>query len=239
MEAKRPPEVKPGGRKPGGRSLLLSRSPLLHVFRLQAHVADGIAPVAVAGAAADGTDLELVVPAGREAVDGHVARVGEQAAVLPGAGRAIGTDEGVAHFVALRVGDGADADDELAGHAVDDVLDRGCFQRGGGAVRAHGVKAAGEQRGEVVATVLLHIAGQLAQQADERLALVVLVRRLGGAALRGGGDGLAEGRERGGEVGLCHRRRGVGGIAVGFHVDGHGRLFQGVIGRRGEAEEDA
>lgn len=47
-------------------------------------MADGIAPVAVAGAAADGADLELVVAARGEAVDGHVARVGEQAAVLHG-----------------------------------------------------------------------------------------------------------------------------------------------------------
>lgn len=45
--------------------------------RLQTHVAHGVTPVAVAGAATDGADLEMVVAAGREAAHGQGAGAGE------------------------------------------------------------------------------------------------------------------------------------------------------------------
>lgn len=48
--------------------------------RLEAPVAHGVAPVAVAGAAADGADLELVLAAGREAAHGQGAGAGVQTA---------------------------------------------------------------------------------------------------------------------------------------------------------------
>jgi len=68
-----------GGLPVGGSGGLEARLPVsstpgLRVWMgLQAPVAHGVTPVAVAGAAADGADLELVVAAGREVVDGDVA----------------------------------------------------------------------------------------------------------------------------------------------------------------------
>ena len=49
---------------------------------LHRHVAHGVAPVALAGAAADGARFERVVATGDEAAHGHVAQTGEQAAGL-------------------------------------------------------------------------------------------------------------------------------------------------------------
>src|SRR5690606_36495711 len=52
----------------------------------------------------------------------------------PGTGRALGIDEGVAHFVDSRVGDAGHAQDQLARVAVSDLADGGGVQRGRGAV---------------------------------------------------------------------------------------------------------
>ena len=51
-----------------------------------------VAPVGVAGAAADGADPEGVVRAGGEVVHAHGAAAGKEAAGLPGAGRAAGDE---------------------------------------------------------------------------------------------------------------------------------------------------
>jgi len=211
---------------------------------LQAHVAHGITPVAVAGAATDGADLELVHAAGRQAADGHAAGTGEEATALKGAWSATGADEGVTCLVGLRIVDTADAQDELAAAAVEDVLDRRRPQRDGGAVGAHGLKTAGQQLGQVIAMIFLHVTSHLTQQTGEGLTLGVLVGRIRRATLRSRSHGTAEGSHGRVQRGSGHRNDGIGrhrpeqaGVEVVMHglaLFEHGRVRGG-----GKAKEDA
>ena len=198
-----------------------------------------VAPVGVLGAAAEGADLDGVGGAGGEAVHGEVARIGVDAAALVRAGGAARADGGVTQFVAVGVGDGGDLREELAGVAIEDVGDGGGGQGGLRAVHAHGVEAAGEQHGQVVAVPFLDVAGELAEQVNDDGALVVLVRGVGGAAYFGGGDGQAEGGERRIEDNLRDGRVGIGGVAEEVGADGAAGFFEGVVGHVAEAEEDA
>ncbi len=205
-------------------------------------MAHRVAPVALAGAAADGLGLELVDAAGREVADDH-ARVAEQAGVLVGAGDAAGADERVAQAIDARIGHGRDHHDELAAAPVDNVGDGGRVQRALRAIGADGFEAAGQQLGQVVAVIVLHVAGEPAQESHQSVALVVLVRRIGGAARLGGGDPS-------GEVALgAGERVGVDGDGgIGWHgpkitgieavMDGLGGFLDDMIGAAGEAEAD-
>ena len=86
-------------------------------------------PGTLARRAADGADLEDIHGAGREAVDGHAAAVGDEPRALPWAGCAAGTDGGKAHFKAAGVWNRCAAQDKLAAVAVEDVFDAGLIQR--------------------------------------------------------------------------------------------------------------
>ncbi len=202
-------------------------------------MAHGIAPIGVARRAADSADLEGVVCAGCQAIHGHGAGVGEEAAILPRAGRAALADGGVTHFITAGIGDGTDAEDELAGVGIEDVADRRHGERRLRAVGAHGVEAAGEQRGEVVATVFLHITGELAEQIDEDVAFVVLIGRRRRAALLLRADGGAESVLRRLQRDGSDGRRGIGGVAVEVLEDFVGRLDETEVRSIGEAELDA
>ena len=77
--------------------------------RLQAHVVGRVAPIAVAGAAADHAGLDLIHRSGGEVIQRHGAAVGVQAATLPWAECAAGGDYGKAQFNAFGVFHRADA----------------------------------------------------------------------------------------------------------------------------------
>ncbi len=198
-------------------------------------MADGVAPVALAGAAAESADLEHIVAAGRQVIDLHAAGAFEIHRADEGTGRTVRADEGVTNVVAAGVFHGLHAQDELAGVAVDDVLDAGRLQGDGGGVGAGCLEAAGEQCGEVVAMIFLHIGGELTQQTDEDLPHVVLRRRVCRSAQFSGGDGGGEVRDTCEQGRLGHRRCGVGRLAIEATVHGRGSFFEGMVGRAGKA----
>ena len=201
----------------------------------QTHVADRVAPVAVAGGAAHGANLRLIHRAGGQAVEGHGAGVGEHAGGLHRAGRAAGSDDGIAHLVAAGGGHRLDLHEKLAGVAVVHVDDEGLVERDLGVGSGHGVEAAGQQRGHVVVAVLLHEGGKLAEHPDERVAFAVLVRRGRRAPVllrRDGGGEAGEGRL---QVRLGHGRGGVGGVAVEAVDDSAGGFLKGMVGRVAES----
>ena len=200
----------------------------------EAHATDGIAPATLAGAAAESADLEHIGAAGRQVLDHHAAGAFEIHRADVGAGQTVRADEGVTNVVAAGVFHGFHAQDELAGVAVDDVLDAGRLQRNGGAVGAGCLEAAGEQRGEVVAMVFLHVGGELTQETDEGLAHVVLLRRVCGAARFSGGESGGEVRDTCEQGRLGHRRCGEGRFAIKATVYGHGSFFEVMVGLVGK-----
>ena len=206
---------------------------------LHAHMRNGVAPIAVAGAAADAADLHHVDLAGREAVDGHGARTGEKAAALKRAGRATRVEQGVADFEALHVFQRLDAREELAAHAVFQAAEDGLGQRGACAIGAHRFEPAGKQRVELIAAGTLHIAGELAEDGDDNLPRGILGGSRRGASLRG----VADGSLKGGQRRRKRRRRnghgGVKGVAPQFIEDGEGGFLHGMIRGIRKTEQDA
>lgn len=201
-------------------------------------MADAIAPIAVAGGTADGAHLHLILGAGRQAVQAHGARVGIKSAGLPRAGRAA-RHRSVAHFVGLGIVNRRHLDEQLAGVAVVNVQNVRRVQFGLGAVAAHGFKAAGKEFRQIVAAILLHVAGQLPEQANQRVTFVVFVRRGLCAALFLRGDGGGKGRERGLQSSRRNRRRGIGGVAGEALDDGPGGVFKLVVASAAKTKEDA
>ena len=108
-------------------------------------MAGDVAPVALAGAAADGADLDIICRAGGQAIERQRAGIGVQAAILPWAGCAISADHGIPKFVALGVGNGlAELYQQLAGIAVEKAEDEGRGQMCLDAAGAGGRESAGE-----------------------------------------------------------------------------------------------
>ena len=131
-------------------------APAIQRYCLQAHVAGGVAPVAVAGAAADGADLNDVTGAGGQAVERQRAGTGDQAAALPWADRTVGANRSIPEFIALGVGDGlAELHQQLAGMAVAKAQDEWRGQRRLGMAGLDCREPAGEQCGEIAGAVVL------------------------------------------------------------------------------------
>ena len=121
---------------------------------LQAHMPAWGAPVRVTRAAADGAELEGGHRPRRQAIHRHGARIGKEPGALKRTRRAARADGGGAAFVAFGIGTGFDLHQELAAVAIVDGKDGRLIQWHARAVGAHGLEAAGKQRGEVVAAVL-------------------------------------------------------------------------------------
>ena len=130
------------------------------------------APVALAGAAADGADLNVVIRAGSQAVEREATGIAAQAAVLPGANRTIRSDGGIPEFVALRVGNRfPELQQQLAGLAVEDADDERHGQRRLGVTGADCREPTGEQCGQTAIAIVFHITSQLPQQGHQGVAL--------------------------------------------------------------------
>src|SRR6266446_7263114 len=112
---------------------------------LHAPGAAAVAPVALAGRAADGLDLEDMFGAGRQASGEDLLRIAEQAAVHPRAGRAARAEERVAEAKVLRIRHRPDAQGLTADAGMDDVADDGLVQGRLRAIGAHRLEAAGQQ----------------------------------------------------------------------------------------------
>ena len=140
---------------------------------------DRVAPLGVAGAAADRADAEVVRAAGDQARYGHATRalIHPRARPLAHRARAGGGIRGglALRLVQARIRYGRHAQGQLAGAAVVDADDGRRGERRLCAARARGVKTAGKQFGQAVGRVALdgrlHVERELTQQADERLGL--------------------------------------------------------------------
>ena len=179
----------------------------------RAHAGRRIAPVAIAGGSADRPHLEEIGRSGREAVDAHRPRVGEQAGGLPRPRSVAGAHRRRPHFIALRMRDGRDSQHEFGAVAAADVENRRIRQRGARASVYRGLKTAGHEDSEVVAAVILDVVLQLAQKRDQSRALVVLFRRGGRPALCLGGQGRAQIVDGGLHRLQIDRGRGESGVA--------------------------
>ena len=104
----------------------------VHIFVLRTHAQHRIAPIAVAGGAADGAHLEHVGCSRGEAVDRHRARVGEDACGLPGTGSVPDADR-QPHFVRLCMRNRCDFQHQFGAVPEADVENRGIRQRRFGA----------------------------------------------------------------------------------------------------------
>ena len=208
---------------------------------------DRIAPLGIAGAAADGADAEVVRATGDQAGHRHAAR----RLVHPGArpfahrARAGGGVRGslTLRFVQARVGHRRHAQGQLAGAAVVDADDRRRVERGLGAAGARGVETAGKQFGQAVGRVALnrrlHVERELAQEADERLGRLILGGGGRRAALRLRGNGVGERGESRLQVGGGHRRGGKHGVAVETRQNVPGGFFEFMVRGARKAEQDA
>src|SRR2546427_12475877 len=115
---------------PGGEPPVLAIHSYLHkpplkefATRLHAHVADGVAPVAVVGGAADGAHVNAVRGTGRQTAEKHRPRPRKQAAFLPGARRTVRSDRRLLQFVRPGVKHLLHVYPKLAGVAVIDDRD--------------------------------------------------------------------------------------------------------------------
>ena len=155
-------------------------------------MADGVAPVAVVGGAADGAHVNAVRGTGRQTAEKHPAGPRKQAAFLPGARRTVRSDRRLLQFVRPGVKHLLHVYRKLPGVAVIDDGDgrlrqgRRCADSGGG------LEPAGKQRREIVVAVALNVTGELAQKRDQVMALFIFVSGGMDAARRlsrkGGGE---------------------------------------------------
>jgi hypothetical protein len=86
------------------------------------HMADGVAPVGVTGAAADGARLHRINLARRQAGQGDLARLREDARWRPTAAILC------LHFVGLRIDQRLHSQDQPRGHAIVQVHHGRCIQ---------------------------------------------------------------------------------------------------------------
>ena len=143
--------------------------------RLHAHVADRVAPVAVAGGAADGAHVNGISGTGRQTAEKHRPGPRKQAAGLPGATDTVRSDRRLLQFVRPGVKHLLHVYRKLPGVAVIDDRDGRLRQWQLCTDGRGGLEPAREQRGKIVVAVALNVTGELAQKRNQLTALFVFV----------------------------------------------------------------
>jgi hypothetical protein len=200
----------------------------------QRHPALGIAPIAVAGAAAQRADARLVDRAGRQVRQHDAPGLQKNARFPPAALANLNLD-----LIVARVGDGREPQRQLFGAFVQDGADGGRGELGLRAVLAGRLEAGGKQLGHIMFGDTLNVTGLTAQRAQQCRARAVLDGSRILPANAGDGHGLAKGVLQVGHFAQGHERRGIGGIAGHGIDDLGGKNIQRRIGCSAETIGDA